>query len=165
MTTWTPDELTRIGAADELQIAPTRRDGSPRTPTTIWVVPHGDDFYVRAAHGQTSAWYRGTRSRREGHIRAGGVDKDVTFTDVPADDAVNDQIDAASTAPSCSTPTPACTAARPGASLPARADRPDLEAPGSNAAPPPSTYATSSTAASATPQDGSSPPPEPRGAA
>jgi hypothetical protein len=30
----------------------------------------------------------------EGHIRAGGVDKDVTFVDVP-DPGVNDQIDAA----------------------------------------------------------------------
>jgi hypothetical protein len=37
--------------------------------------------------------FRGTRVRREGHIRAGGVDKDVAFVD--ADHSIDDQIDAA----------------------------------------------------------------------
>jgi hypothetical protein len=35
----------------------------------------------------------GTQVRHEGHIRAGGVDKDVAFAD--ADPDLNDQIDAA----------------------------------------------------------------------
>jgi hypothetical protein len=95
MTTGTPEELRRIGAADDLHIAAVRGDGTRRRPTTIWVVPDGDDLYVRAASGTTAAWYRGTRTRHEGHIRAGGVDRDVTFTDVPGDDPVNARIDAA----------------------------------------------------------------------
>lgn len=33
--------------------------------------------------------------RHEGHIRAGGVEKDVNFVEVDADPSVNDQIDAA----------------------------------------------------------------------
>src|SRR2546423_13933540 len=49
MTTWTSDELTRIDAADELEIAPLRRDGTLRSPITIWVVRHGDDDQARAA--------------------------------------------------------------------------------------------------------------------
>ncbi len=93
MSTWTSDELDKIAAADELQLAPARRDGTLRKPMTIWVVRHGDDLYVRSAYGRTSTWFRGTQDRHEGHIHAGGVDKDVRF--VEADDDVNDEIDAA----------------------------------------------------------------------
>lgn len=93
MAAWTNDELTKIGEADELQIAPARRDGSLRKPVTIWVVRHGDDLYVRSWRGRTAAWFRGTQVRHEGHIRAGGVEKDVTFVD--ADPGINDQLDAA----------------------------------------------------------------------
>ena len=93
MTTWTSDELTRIGAADELQIASLRDDGTLRKPVTIWVVRHGDDLYVRSVNGRTAAWFRGTQVRHEGHIRAGGAQKDVTFVD--ADHAIDDALDAA----------------------------------------------------------------------
>jgi hypothetical protein len=93
MSTWTRDELDRIAAADELQLASVRRDGTLRKPVTIWVVRLGDDLYVRSAYGRTSAWFRGTRDRHEGRVRAGGVDKDVRFVDAAGD--VDDQIDAA----------------------------------------------------------------------
>jgi hypothetical protein len=92
MTAWTNDELTRIATADELQIAPRRRDGTLRNPRTIWVVRHGDDLYVRSVNGRTSAWFRGAQVRHEGHIQAGGVDKDVRLVET---DDLNDQIDAA----------------------------------------------------------------------
>ncbi len=91
MTGWTSDELTKIEAADELEIASIRRDGTLRNPVTIWVVRLGDDLYVRSVNGRTGAWFRGTQVRNEGRIRAGGVEKDVTFVD--ADDGINDQID------------------------------------------------------------------------
>ncbi|HYU11540.1 MAG TPA: DUF2255 family protein [Stellaceae bacterium] len=92
MTIWTSDELDKIGTAAELEIAALRPDGTLRNPVTIWVVRHRDDLYVRSGYGNRAAWYRGTQRRREGHIKAGGIDKDVTF--VPADPALNDQIDA-----------------------------------------------------------------------
>src|SRR5438132_10814992 len=92
MSTWTNDELDRIGGADELEIASLRRDGTLRNPVTIWVVRHGDDLYVRSVNGRTSSWFRGVQVRHEGHIRAGGVDKDVHFVET---DDVNDEIDAA----------------------------------------------------------------------
>ena len=57
------------------------------------VVRHGDSLYVRSVNGRTGAWFRGTQVRHEGHIKAGGVDKDVTFVD--ADHDIEDQIDAA----------------------------------------------------------------------
>jgi hypothetical protein len=91
--TWTDEELTRIGAADELEIASRRGDGTLRRARTIWVVRHGEDLYVRSVNGSDAAWYRGTRDRHEGHIAAGGLEKDVTFVDT--DTTLNDTLDAA----------------------------------------------------------------------
>jgi hypothetical protein len=91
MTGWTSDELAKIGTADDLEIASLRRDGTLRNPRTIWVVRLGDDLYVRSMYGRGGGWFPGTQVRHQGHIRAGGVDKDVTFADAD----LNDQIDAA----------------------------------------------------------------------
>ena len=44
MTTWTSDELKKIGEAEELEIASLRGNGTLRNPVTIWVVRHGDDL-------------------------------------------------------------------------------------------------------------------------
>jgi hypothetical protein len=95
MNRWTSDELSKIGTAEELRIRSLRRDGTLRSPTTIWVVRHGEDLYVRPVNGRTSGWFRGTQVRQEGHIQCGGVDKDVTFVSVDAADEVNAAIDAA----------------------------------------------------------------------
>ena len=92
MTIWRSDELTKIGTAEELQIASLQRDGTLRKLVTIWVVRVGDDLYVRSVNGRTSAWFRGTQARHEGHIRAGGVDKDVAFVEESNPD-INEQID------------------------------------------------------------------------
>jgi hypothetical protein len=92
MTTWTSDELARIEAADELELAALRRDGTLRKPVTIWVVRHGDDLYVRSVNGRMASWFRGTQDRYEAHIQAGVVDKDVLLVET---DDVNDEIDAA----------------------------------------------------------------------
>jgi hypothetical protein len=92
MAAWASDELDKIAAADELELASAKRDGTLRKPVTIWVVRHGNDLYVRSWRGRTSTWFRGSQDRHEGHIRAGGVDKDVVFTEV---EDVNDDIDAA----------------------------------------------------------------------
>jgi hypothetical protein len=91
VTAWTTDELDAIEAADELEIASLRSDGTSRNTTTIWVVRLDDDVYVRSVNGRTSGWFRGTQVRHEGRIRAGGVQKDVTFVDDGED--VADRID------------------------------------------------------------------------
>ena len=77
MSGWTSEELTKIGAAEELRIRSLGRDGTLRSPKIIWVVRHGEDLYVRPVNGRTSGWFRGTQVRQEGHIHCGGVDKDV----------------------------------------------------------------------------------------
>jgi len=92
MSTWTSDELDRIGGAEELEIASLRRDGTLRKPVTIWVVRHDDDLFVRSVYGRTSSWFRGIQVRHEGHIQAGGVHTYVLLVET---DDMNDEIDAA----------------------------------------------------------------------
>ena|ERR1700682_5429044 len=91
MTQWTSDKLHEIGRAEEVQLASIRRDGTLRKPVTIWVVPHGDDLYVRPVAGRRAYWFRGIQERHEGWIRAGGVQQDVTFVD--ADHDIDNAID------------------------------------------------------------------------
>lgn len=93
MTTWMNDDLTGIGDADELHIAARRRDGTLRTPRTIWVVRVGDGLYVRSAHGTKAAWWRGTKATHEGWIKAGGIEKNVSFEDAAG--RLDAEIDAA----------------------------------------------------------------------
>lgn len=61
MTTWTTDELD-IEAADELEMAPLRRDSTPRGLVPIWVVRDGDNLYVRSYRGRGGSWYRAARA-------------------------------------------------------------------------------------------------------
>jgi len=94
MTTWTHDELAKIAAAEELELASVRQGDTLGNPVTIWVVRVGDDLYVRSWKGDAGAWFRATQVRHAGHIEAGGVGKDVSFV-AETDDDVNDRIDAA----------------------------------------------------------------------
>ena len=79
MAAWTADELAKIGQATELQIASRRSDGSLRPYVTIWVVRSGDDLYVRSAYRHDNGWFQRALSSGEGRIRAGGVERHVTF--------------------------------------------------------------------------------------
>ena len=92
MSKWTSDELDKIEAAEELDLASVRRDGTLRKHVTMWVVRRGDDLYVRSVNGRGSSWFRGAQVRHEAHIRAGGVDKDVRLVET---DDVDDELDAA----------------------------------------------------------------------
>src|SRR5512141_649979 len=94
MTMWTNDERSKVGNADELEIASLRQDSTLRKWRTIWVVRVGDDLYVRSVNGRGSDWFRGVLTRHEGRIQAGGVAKNVTFVEMN-DLALHDQISAA----------------------------------------------------------------------
>jgi hypothetical protein len=85
MTAWTDEELRRIGEATELELASARADGSLRPHVTMWVVRVGDELYVRSAYGPENPWYRRAMSSGSGHVRAGGVERDVTFADAAGD--------------------------------------------------------------------------------
>ena len=94
MTSWTTDELSRIGDADELRISSVRKDGTLRPYITIWVVRAGDELYVRSAHGVDNGWFRRAKAAGTGRIQAGGLERDVTFADAASGDA-HDEIDTA----------------------------------------------------------------------
>ena len=92
MTAWTDEELERIGEAQELQLASGRPDGTLRSYVTMWVVRVDDELYVRSAHGANNPWFRRAKASGVGRIRAGGLERDVTFAQ-PAPD-VHPDIDA-----------------------------------------------------------------------
>jgi len=91
--TWADDELRRIGDAAELRLASRSPDGSLRPYVTMWTVRVGDDVYVRSAGGPDRPWYRHAIASGAGRVSAGGVERDVTFTD--ADPDAHPAIDAA----------------------------------------------------------------------
>ena len=93
MSTWTSDELDKIGAAEELHLASLRRDDTLRPYVTMWVVRAGDDIYVRSAYGPNNPWFRRAKASGAGRVRAGGLERDVTFAE-PAP-GVHAAIDAA----------------------------------------------------------------------
>jgi hypothetical protein len=93
MTTWTDDELKRIRQAQELKLASVRKDGSLRSYVTMWVARVGDDLYVRSAYGPDNPWFRRAKASGTGRVRAGGIERDVTFAE--ADPDVHSAIDAA----------------------------------------------------------------------
>jgi hypothetical protein len=93
MRDWTAEELDRIGAADELEIAALRPDGTLRPATTIWVVRVDNDLYVRSYRGRNGGWFRSVLRHPEGRIRAGGVTREVAFQE--PDDPDQEAIDRA----------------------------------------------------------------------
>jgi hypothetical protein len=93
MPAWSKEELQRIGAADELQLASLRRDGTLRPYVTMWVVRAGDDLYVRSAYGPNNPWFRRAKASGAGRIRAGGLERDVAFAEGAP--GVHAEIDAA----------------------------------------------------------------------
>jgi hypothetical protein len=92
-TVWTPDELDAVGGADELQISSVKDDGTLRPYVTIWTVRSGDDLYVRTAYGPGARWFTHAKESGIGNIRAGGIERDVTFEEPDA--GLGETIDAA----------------------------------------------------------------------
>jgi hypothetical protein len=91
--TWNEDDLVRIGGTLELQLASRRPDGSLRPYVTMWVVRADAYLYVRSAYGPRNPWYRRAMASGSGRIRAGGIERDVTFG--RADPEVQAEVDAA----------------------------------------------------------------------
>ena len=93
MNTWTKSEVDKVAHAEELEIATRRRDGTLRESVTVWMVRVGDDLYVRSVKGRVGVWFRAAVASHQGRVKAGGVQRDVTF--VEANDPPNDDIDRA----------------------------------------------------------------------
>jgi len=92
MSSFTTEEIARLDRTDELRIAGRRADDSLRKAVIIWMVTFEGELYVRSGNGPDAAWFRGTQVQSRGHISAGGIEKDVTFTRV---DDLDEALDAA----------------------------------------------------------------------
>lgn len=93
---FTSDELERIAGAEELRVSSVRSDGTERPFVTIWAVRAGDHIYIRSAYGTDNPWFRRAVASGIGRIQAGGVDREVSFARIDADDTVVQQaVDAA----------------------------------------------------------------------
>jgi hypothetical protein len=92
---WTPDELERLAAEDEIDLASFRPDGSARSPVTMWMVTDEGDVYVRAVKGVDGPWYRHLRVTDRAHVTGAGVDRQVTVEDASQDLELGGRLDAA----------------------------------------------------------------------
>ena len=84
MTSWTPDELKSVGAAEEIEVSSHRPDGSLRPYVIIWVVEVDGALYVRSAYGAQNGWFRRAQDSGTGSIRVGGVEHEVEFVEAEA---------------------------------------------------------------------------------
>lgn len=90
----TGEDLSKIGSAEEIQVAAQRPDGTLLGRVTVWAIQHGDSIYIRSAvKGRDAAWYRGVQETHRGRIWGAGIQVDVEFVD--ANDELNDEVDAA----------------------------------------------------------------------
>lgn len=83
-STWSPEQLQRIGASPELEIAVRRADGSLRRWIPIWVVRVGQNAYVRTWYARPDGWFGHVLQSRRAQIRLPEVQADVSVTDVGA---------------------------------------------------------------------------------
>ena len=81
---WTPEQLAAIDGTGEVEVLTRRGDGTLRPARTVWIVRDGDALYVRSVNGAAAAWYRGVQTRHQGHLTAGRITRDVTFTEAGA---------------------------------------------------------------------------------
>jgi hypothetical protein len=84
---WSPDELDRIGGAEELQIATKRADGTLRREVPIWVVCAGGQVYVRTWYRRDNGWFGHAVESRWARIRVPGLEADIAIEGVGDDDA------------------------------------------------------------------------------
>jgi hypothetical protein len=84
-STWSPEQLQRLGASDELEIAVRRADGTLGRWVPIWVVCVGERVFVRTWHRRPTGWFGDVLRSQRARIRVADVCADVTVTDVGED--------------------------------------------------------------------------------
>jgi hypothetical protein len=79
MTAWTDQELTRVGAVEELRLSSDRPDGNLRPFVTTWTVPADYGIYIRSPYGRDNGGFRVALASGTGRIRPRSVERDVRF--------------------------------------------------------------------------------------
>jgi hypothetical protein len=84
---WSPEELERIGTAEELHIAARRADGTLLREVPVWVVRAGGKVYVRTWYRRDNGWFGHAADSRRARIRVPDLEADVAIEDVGDDKA------------------------------------------------------------------------------
>jgi hypothetical protein len=84
---WSPDELERIGTAEELHVATKRADGTLRREVPVWVVSAKGQVYVRTWYRRDDGWFGHAVDSRRARIRVPGLEADIAVEDVGNDQA------------------------------------------------------------------------------
>jgi hypothetical protein len=84
---WSPDELERIGTAEELHIAIYRVDGALLREVPIWVVRVSGQVYVRTWYRRDNGWFGYAVDSRRARIRVPGLEANIAIEDVGEDKA------------------------------------------------------------------------------
>ena len=79
---WSPDDLERIGRAEELHIATNRTDGTLRREVPIWVVSAKGQVYVRTWSRRDNGWFGHAVESRRARIRVPGLEADIAIEDI-----------------------------------------------------------------------------------
>jgi hypothetical protein len=82
--TWSEQQTERIGAAQELEIAPKRTDGTMRRRVPIWVVCVDRQVYVRTWNRRETGWFGQAVDSRRARIWVPGLEAEVVIEDVGA---------------------------------------------------------------------------------
>lgn len=83
---WRPEELARLDAATELEIAVRRPDGGLRRWTPVWVVRVDADVHVRSWHRRATGWFGDAVRSARARVRVPGLAADVVVEDVGGTD-------------------------------------------------------------------------------
>jgi hypothetical protein len=81
-SSWTPHDLQRVNASDELVIAVRRADGTLRSGVPIWVVCVDQHVYVRTWYRRPNGWFGHALRSRRAHIQVSDLRADVTIADL-----------------------------------------------------------------------------------
>lgn len=93
MTTWDSATQADVTAPEEVELSTRRRDGSVRSPRTIWIVPVDGRVFIRSTNGREADWFRWALATGAGRLAAGGQVYDVSFAEAAESDLA--QVDAA----------------------------------------------------------------------
>jgi hypothetical protein len=79
---WTAEQLARIDAAGEIEIAVRRTDDTFRPWTPIWAVSLDGDVYIRTWYRRDTGWFGLALKTSRARVRVPGVDVDVHIEDI-----------------------------------------------------------------------------------
>jgi hypothetical protein len=77
---WTPGDLSRLDAAQELEIAV----GGARRWVPIWVVCAGGQVYVRTWYRRDTGWFGAAVRSGRARVRVPGLEAEVAIEDIGA---------------------------------------------------------------------------------